>query len=103
MAGPQLGPARPLAVTHAGPWPAAQGQAEDDDAGQDGGPAHAEQAGILAAGRAATARGGSAAGRARRDSDDIGVRVQLGQVEVARSDARLEIGVKSADGALDSW
>ena len=63
MAGPRLGPARPLAVTRAGPWPVTPGQVEDDDAGQDDGPAHAEQGGILDAGRAAAARGGSAAGR----------------------------------------
>ena len=104
MAGPRLGPARPLAVTRAGPWPVTPGQAEDDEAGQDDGPAHAEQGGILDAGRAAAARGGSAAGRcARTPRDGVAVRGQLGQVEIARSSARLEIGDEGADGALDRW
>src|SRR5579863_6710593 len=72
MARPLPGPARPLAWTRAAPRPVTPGQAEDAEAGQDSGPTHAEQGSTPDTGRAAAARGGSAAGRrqlrgARRD------------------------------------
>ena len=100
MASPLPGAARPLAETRAAPRPVTPGQTEHAEAGQDDGPAHAEQGRILDTARAAAARGGSAAGfcGARRD-DSVAVRDQLGPaVDTARGNVRPEIGNKGADG-----
>jgi hypothetical protein len=63
----------------------------------------AEQGGILEAGRAATAGGGIALGRARHQNDGVVVRLQLGHVECALRAFCLEIGDQLADRALDRW